>query len=140
MVSLMVILFSTKCFLFVYMYIDLLKLKACKLFDADLSWLFFFFFFKEANLYFLTFVNYHQFILNQYQGVGQKPTHTNTLKMARNTVYQWFSFSHDVFNSFIFHGRSNWEFLWQMSRRDQKRHKKTHPPWATTDQKANWFK
>ena len=40
MVSLMVILFSTKCFLFVYMYIDLLKLKAYKLFensDADLS-------------------------------------------------------------------------------------------------------
>ena len=43
MVSLMVTLFSTKCFLFVYMYIDLLKLKAYKLFensDADLSWLF----------------------------------------------------------------------------------------------------
>ena len=42
MISLMVILFSAKCFLFVYMYIDLLKLKACKLFensDADLSWL-----------------------------------------------------------------------------------------------------
>ena len=42
MVSLMIILFSTKCFLFVYMYIDLLKLKAYKLFensDADLSWL-----------------------------------------------------------------------------------------------------
>ena len=39
MVSLMVILFSKKCFLFVYMYIDLLKLKANKLFansDADL--------------------------------------------------------------------------------------------------------
>ena len=44
MVSLMVIPFSTKYFLFVYMYIDLLKLKVCKLFensDADLSWLFF---------------------------------------------------------------------------------------------------
>ena len=44
MVSLMVILFSTKCFLFVYMYIDLLKLKAYKAFensDADLSWLLF---------------------------------------------------------------------------------------------------
>ena len=45
MVSLMVILFSAKCFLFVYMYIDLLKLKAYKLYentqnsDADLSWL-----------------------------------------------------------------------------------------------------
>ena len=42
MVALMVILFSTKCFLFVYMYIDLLKLKVYKLFensDADLSWL-----------------------------------------------------------------------------------------------------
>ena len=41
----MVILFSTKCFLFVYMYIDLLKLKAYKLFensDADLSWLLFY--------------------------------------------------------------------------------------------------
>ena len=40
MVSLMVTLFSTKCFLFVYMYIDLFKLKAYKLFensDADLS-------------------------------------------------------------------------------------------------------
>ena len=51
MVSLMVILFSTKCFLFVYLYIDLLKLKACKLFensDADLSWLLFF---KETNLF-----------------------------------------------------------------------------------------
>ena len=38
----MVILFITKYFLFVYMYIDLLKLKAYKLFensDADLSWL-----------------------------------------------------------------------------------------------------
>ena len=37
-------LFSTKYFLFVYMYIDLLKLKAHKLFensDADLSWLLF---------------------------------------------------------------------------------------------------
>ena len=44
MVSLMVILFSTKCVLFVYMYIDLLKIKAYKLFeniDADLSWLLF---------------------------------------------------------------------------------------------------
>ena len=51
MVSLMVILFNTKCFLFVYMFIDLLKLKAYKLFensDADLSWLFFL---KEASLY-----------------------------------------------------------------------------------------
>ena len=41
MVSLTFILFSTKCFLFVYMYIDLLKLKAYKLHvfensDADL--------------------------------------------------------------------------------------------------------
>ena len=40
----MVILFSTKCFLFVYMYehIDPLKLKAYKAIensDADLSWL-----------------------------------------------------------------------------------------------------
>ena len=35
---------QNKCFLFVYMYIDLLKLKAYKLFensDADLSWLLF---------------------------------------------------------------------------------------------------
>ena len=42
MVSLMVILFSTKCFLLVHMYIDLLKLKAYKLFgdgDGGLSWL-----------------------------------------------------------------------------------------------------
>ena len=39
------ILFSTKCFLFVYMYIDLLKLQAYKLFknsEAHLSWLLFF--------------------------------------------------------------------------------------------------
>ena len=45
----MVVLFSTKCVLFVYMYIDILKLKAYKLFEnsnADLSWLLF----KEANL------------------------------------------------------------------------------------------
>ena len=38
----MAILFSTKCFLFVYMYVDLFRLKAYKLFensDADLSWL-----------------------------------------------------------------------------------------------------
>ena len=46
MVSLTVILFSTKCFMFVYIhvYIDLFKLKANKLFensDADLSWLLF---------------------------------------------------------------------------------------------------
>ena len=44
MVSLMVILFCTKCFLFVYMYIDLLKVKAYKLFkdsEADLSSLLF---------------------------------------------------------------------------------------------------
>ena len=44
MVSLMVILFRAKCFLFIYMYIDLLKLKAYKLFEnsyADLSWLLF---------------------------------------------------------------------------------------------------
>ena len=50
MVSLMVIHFSTKCFLCVYMYVDLLKLKAYKVFensDADLSW----FLFKEVNLY-----------------------------------------------------------------------------------------
>ena len=42
MVSLTVILFSTKPFLFVYMYIDLSKLKASRLFensDADLSFL-----------------------------------------------------------------------------------------------------
>ena len=44
MVSPMVIVFSTKCFLVVYIYIDLIKLKAYKLFensDADLSWLLF---------------------------------------------------------------------------------------------------
>ena len=44
MVPLMVTLFSTKCFLFVYMIFDLFKLKAYKLFengDADLSWLLF---------------------------------------------------------------------------------------------------
>ena len=46
MVSLMAILFSTKCFLSAYMYkyIDLFKFKAYKLFensDADLSWLLF---------------------------------------------------------------------------------------------------
>ena len=40
----MVILFKTKCVLFVYMYIDLSELLAYKLFensDADLSWLLF---------------------------------------------------------------------------------------------------
>ena len=45
MISLMVILIGTKCFWFVYMYIDVLKLKAYKVFentDADLSWLLFF--------------------------------------------------------------------------------------------------
>ena len=50
MFSFMVILFSTKCFVFVYTYIDLLRLKAYKLFensDADLSWLLFFFFFLK---------------------------------------------------------------------------------------------
>ena len=44
MVSLMVILFSTKCSLLAYMYTDLLKLKAFKLIensDADRSWLLF---------------------------------------------------------------------------------------------------
>ena len=45
MISILIILFSTKCFLFVYMYyIDLLKLKAYNFFensDADLSWLLF---------------------------------------------------------------------------------------------------
>ena len=43
MISLMVILPNTKCFLFVYMFIDLLKLKAYKLFENsdDLSWLLF---------------------------------------------------------------------------------------------------
>ena len=49
MVSLMVILFSRKCFLFIYMYIDLLKLKGYKVFensDADLSW----FLFKRSHL------------------------------------------------------------------------------------------
>ena len=42
--SLTVILLGTKCFLFVYMYIDVLKLKAYELFensDADLSRLLF---------------------------------------------------------------------------------------------------
>ena len=37
MVSLMVILFCTKCFLLVYMYIDLLKLKAYKLYRLPLK-------------------------------------------------------------------------------------------------------
>ena len=52
MVSLMVILFSTKCILFANKYIALLKLEAYIQFknsDADLSWLLFFL--KEANLY-----------------------------------------------------------------------------------------
>ena len=55
----MVNLFSTKCFLFVYIYIDLLKLKAYKLFedsDTDLSVSFFF---QEANLYFTIFITFH---------------------------------------------------------------------------------
>ena len=44
MVSLMVIQYVIKCILFIYMYINVLKLKAYKLFensDADLSWLLF---------------------------------------------------------------------------------------------------
>ena len=44
MVTLTVILFSTKCFLLVYTCIDRLKLKTFKLFvdsDADVSWLLF---------------------------------------------------------------------------------------------------
>ena len=52
-----------KMLLFVYIYIDLLKLKAYKLFencDADLSWLLFF---KEANLY-TTFVTWPSSFLN----------------------------------------------------------------------------
>ena len=56
MVPLMVILFSTKCFLLVYMYIDLFKFKAFKPFensDADLSWLLK----KEANLFFIYICN-----------------------------------------------------------------------------------
>ena len=50
MVSLMVTLFSTKCFLFVYMFIDLFKVKAINYLkivmqtSPD-------FFFKEANLF-----------------------------------------------------------------------------------------
>ena len=54
----MVCLFSTKCFLFVYIYIDLLKLKAYKLFDnsdGDLSWLLF----KEAYLYMSLLIDLH---------------------------------------------------------------------------------
>ena len=42
--SLTVILFGTECFLFVYIYKDLLKIKTYKLFEnsnADLSWLLF---------------------------------------------------------------------------------------------------
>ena len=61
MVSLMVILFSKKFFLFVYMYIDLLKLKANKLFensDADLQWLLFFL--KEGNFYWILLSFYGQ--------------------------------------------------------------------------------
>ena len=43
MVSFTVILYSTKCFLFVYIYTDLSKLKAYKLFENSSL-------FKEANL------------------------------------------------------------------------------------------
>ena len=65
MVSLTVILFSTKCFLFVYMYIDLLKLKAYKLFensDADLSWLLF----KEAHLSIYRFESLYTFAVRSH--------------------------------------------------------------------------
>ena len=51
MVSLMVILLSTECFLFVYVYIDLLKLKAYKLFEKNVMLTSPGFFFKEANVY-----------------------------------------------------------------------------------------
>ena len=44
-------LFSTKCFLFVYMYIDLFKLKAYKLFEKKVMHTSPGFFFKEANLF-----------------------------------------------------------------------------------------
>ena len=50
MVSLMVILLSTKCFFFVYMYIDLLNLKPINYFKIVML-ISPGFFFKEANFY-----------------------------------------------------------------------------------------
>ena len=72
MVSLMVILFRTKYFLFVYMYmyIDLLKLQAFKLFensDADLSWLFFFFFLKKPTCLYCHSANLLMVVLSNRQ-------------------------------------------------------------------------
>ena len=58
----MVILFSTKCFLFVYIYIDLLKLKAYKLFensDADLfSYVTIMFVSPKSLVYIVTYSSY----------------------------------------------------------------------------------
>ena len=67
MVSLMVILFCTKYYLFVYMYIDLLNVKAYKLKIVKLTSPGFFF--KEANLYMTVF------------------THVNLLFSARHSTF-----------------------------------------------------
>ena len=82
MVSLMVILFSTKCFLFVYMYIDLLKLEAYKLFknsEADLSWLLF----KRSQL-----------VLKEHRSIIKRcfPLRGSTKKfstVSRKLSYNW---------------------------------------------------
>ena len=89
MVSRMVILFSTKCFLFVYMFIDPLKLKAYKVFensDADLSG----FFFKEANLY--------KHILVQY--IGESVTHIYK-DIWFNTLLEWCHTQESPFNTLL---------------------------------------
>ena len=61
MVSLMVILLSTKCFLFVHMYIDLLKLKAYINYLKIAMLASPGFFFKEANLH--THNSYDKFLV-----------------------------------------------------------------------------
>ena len=81
----MVILFSTKCFWFVYMYIDILKLKACKLFensDADLSWLLFL---KEPTCLKLEFILSSKLSVSLTE-VAASNTLTNTNLVLSQTI------------------------------------------------------
>ena len=105
----MVILFSTKCFLFVYMYIDLLKLKAYNLFensDAELSLLLFLkkptcLHVKEVSL-----LNLYHTIPSFNDPVEKPKSPLKTLwEKEKMLVTNIFSFSHKVYNSFtdIYH-------------------------------------
>ena len=66
MVSLMVILFSTECFLFVYMHIDLLKLKAYKLFENSGAFLK-----KPACILYLIFVYSHKLLIPHISSIDK---------------------------------------------------------------------